>query len=143
MIRRLLRHRRAATALEFALLGPAMALLGLGTLEYGRLAWTQEALEAAAVAGARCMGVLSSNCASAGAYSSTATQTYIETAASNWSITLTSSNLTLSRAANCGGVAGFSQVSISYTFQTVLPLLADALSSGVALTATSCYPNTR
>jgi Flp pilus assembly protein TadG len=143
LLRRLRRNRRGITALEFALTAPAMMLLSLGTLEYGRLSWTQEALQSAAVSGARCMGVLAPGCASTGAYSETSTQTYITNAAGAWSVGVTSSQMSLSRTASCGGVNGFSQVTINYTFQTALPLLADALANGVALTVTSCYPNAR
>jgi Flp pilus assembly protein TadG len=138
---RLRRDRRAATALEFALIAVPFLALGLGSIEFGRLIWTREALQASAISGARCMGILESSCASAGAYSATGSTSYITSVANGWGITLPSSDLTLNAAATCAGVAGFSQVSISYTFQTILPRLITALAHGVSLSASACFPN--
>jgi Flp pilus assembly protein TadG len=135
------RARSGVSALEFAILAPALAMLSLGTLEYGRLIWTTEALTQAATEGARCMGVLATSCASGGVYSSTNTQSYVSTLAGYWSITLPTADITLSRTASCAGIAGFSQVSISYTFQTVLPLTLTDLSTSVPINATACFPN--
>jgi hypothetical protein len=40
-----------------------------------------------------------------------------------------------------GACLGLSQVSISYTFETVIPGLLAMLSGGSALTAQACFPN--
>jgi Flp pilus assembly protein TadG len=141
---RLWRDRKGAHAIELAVVAFPLTMLGLGTLEFGRLSWTREALQTIAIQGARCMGVLNTNCASGGGYSSTNTQTYLEGLASNWQMTLTASNLTLSRAATCGGVttaSSFSSVQITYTFTTVIPAIVTALSNGLSLTVSACYPN--
>jgi len=142
-LRRLLRTRRGIGALEFALIAPALMLTVLGGLEYGRLAWTQEALEAAAVAGARCMGVLAADCAAAGVYSSGNTNTYVISQAANWKLTLAAANITLNATDSCAGINKFSTVTINYTFQTALPLLVTTLANGTHLRVFACYPNTR
>ncbi len=139
--RRLLRDRRGATSLEFAILGTALMTMCLGILEYGRLSWTREALQAIANQGARCMGLQAASCAVAGAYDSATTVTYLSGQAATWDIALTTSSFTLTRGTTCGGVGGFSQVAISYTFQTVLPLLLTQASGGVPLVVKSCFPN--
>ena len=141
--RRLLGCRRGVSAVEFAILAPIVLLMGLGTLEYGRLAWTQQALQAAAVSGARCIGVLASGCASGGAYSATNAQNFVVSEASGWNITLTADKVTVSRTASCGTVNGFASVTIAYTFQTVLPLIITSLQNGINLSVSACYPNTR
>jgi Flp pilus assembly protein TadG len=140
-IRRLRKARNGTVAVEFALLAIPFLMFSFGIIECGRLIWTDEALEATAAIGARCMGVLASSCASSGTYSSTNTQNYIISVASGWNVTLPTSALTLSTAGTCGGVAGFSQVTITYTFQTVVPLLLDSLANGVSMSVQACFPN--
>ena len=145
MIRRRLRDlpadRAGAGAVEFALvLGPLIFLI-LGAMEYGRLLWTKQALQETAIAGARCMGVLATGCASGGAYSSTSATAYIQGVASGFSLTVPTANVTLNRAASCAGVSGFSSVSISYAFQAAVPVLLGAASNTMPLTASACFPN--
>jgi len=130
-----------ASAVEFSLIAAPLLLLLFGTIEFSRFLWTREALQSAANAGARCMGVVQPDCATSGAYSADKTNTYIIDQASTLSVPLTASNLTLSHAATCAGVTGFSQVSISYTFETAVPQLLGSLAGGVPLTATACFPN--
>lgn len=144
MIRSLARDRRGAAAVEFAAVLTPLLLLMFGSFEFGRLLWTREALQETAAAAARCMALTSSSCASGGVYSSTATTTYIENAATAWGVTLTSSNITLNSDATCAGVSaanGFSTVSLSYTFVSVMPNLVHALANGSSLTTSACYPN--
>lgn len=141
---RLGRDRRAATALEFGLIAGPMLLLIIGTVEFGRLMWTREALEMTAIEGARCMGVLDPSCASGGAYSSANTTSYIESVASAWGITLTGANMTLNPSTTTGSCSGLSasvsEVTLAYTFQTVVPGLVTALSGGTPLTGHACFP---
>ena len=140
-LRRLRAVRDGTMAVEFALLAVPFLMLSFGIIEFGRLIWTNEALQATAAIGARCMGVLASSCASSGAYSSSNTSTYILSVASGWNVTLPSSALTLTTSGTCGGVTGFSQVTISYSFQTVVPNLLTSLSAGVPLSVQACFPN--
>jgi Flp pilus assembly protein TadG len=140
-VRDLANDRRGAGAVEFALvLGPLIFLI-MGAMEYGRLLWTKQALEESAIAGARCMGVLATGCASGGAFSSTNATTYIQGVASGFSLSVPTANVTLNRAATCAGVSGFSSVSISYTFQAAAPVLLGSASSAMPLSATACFPN--
>ncbi len=141
LIRRFGRARGGATAVEFAIVVMPFILLTFGVLEFGRLVWTRQALEEAAVAGARCMGVLSSSCASGGAYSATSTSSYIITRAQGWGVTLPTADVTLSNASSCAGVTGFSQVSIAYTFTSPVASLLSMSSTGVPLAINACFPN--
>ncbi len=146
MFRRLRCNRRAATAVEFAILALPLLMLVFGTLEFGRALWVREALQMTAVQAARCMGILSSSCASSGAYSSSNTTTYIENLAAQWGVTLTGANLTtLTRNSSNSWcqVTGtsLSEVTISYTFQSPLAGLLSALASGLSLSGHACYPN--
>jgi Flp pilus assembly protein TadG len=127
--------------LEYGLIAIPLMMLSLGILEFARLSWTREALQAVAADSARCMGVLQTACASAGAYSATNSATFVQQLAASWVITLPASAVTLNRAASCAGVSGFSQVTITYNFQTVLPLLLTSMADGIAITAQACFPN--
>ena len=141
---RLWRDRRGAAAVEFAaVLGPLLILI-FGVFEYGRLLWTREALQETATAGARCMGMSATACASGGAYSSGNATTYIEGQATNWGLTLTASNIALDNATTCAGVSapnGFSSVTITYTFQSIVPSLITSLNTSPTLTSVACFPN--
>ncbi len=138
------RDRRGATAVEFAaVLGPLLILI-FGVFEYGRLLWTREALQETATAGARCMGMSATSCASGGAYNATSTGTYLKTQATNWGLTLTDANISLNNNTTCAGVStanGFSSVTITYTFQSIVPSLITSLNTSPVLTSTACFPN--
>ena len=138
--------QRATTAVEFAILALPLLVLVFGTLEFGRALWVREALQMTAVQAARCMGILSSSCASSGSYSSSNTTTYVENLAAEWGVTLTSANLTtLTRNSSNSWCqvsgAGLSEVTISYTFQSPLAGLISALATGLSLSGHACYPN--
>jgi Flp pilus assembly protein TadG len=138
-IRRFIRARDGAAAVEFGLVVGPLFLLILGLIEFGRMLWTLNALQETAIAGARCAGVLATACASGGAFSATNTVSDVQQVAADWGVTLTSANITVSNAASCAGVSGFSQVTINYTFQTVIPMIGALVAD--PLTATSCFPN--
>jgi Flp pilus assembly protein TadG len=134
-----------AAALEFALLAPVFIALLFGTIEFGRLLWTWQALQETAGAGARCVAIAqgaspTGSCASGGAYSQSTAQSYVEGIAGQWGITLISSDITPTVNASCGGTAGFAEVSITKTFVSMAPLAFFFPSAGVALTASACYP---
>jgi Flp pilus assembly protein TadG len=137
------RAKGGAAAVEFAaVLGPLLILI-FGVFEFGRLLWVREALQETAMAGARCMGMSASSCAASGAYSSSNTTTYVENLASGWGVTLTASDISLNNNATCAGVSatnGFSSVTITYTFQSVVPFIS-SLNGGKSLTSTACFPN--
>ncbi len=142
---KLLAGREGVAALEFALVSVPFLMLTLGTLEFGRLVWTRQAIEMAAAQGARCIGVLSSSCASGGAYNSANATSYIEGVASSWGVTLIDSDVVQTNNQSSGACSGMSvhisQVTINYTYQTVVPGLLSMLAGGDALTAQACFPN--
>ncbi len=137
---RFLRDAGGATAVEFALVAVPFLMLLVGGVEFGRMAWTRQALQQTAVIGARCMGILASGCASSGAYSLSNTQTYLTSVAAGYGVVLAPANMTLNRSATCAGLSGFSSVSLSYTFQTAVPGLVQALNAKT-MTAQACFPN--
>lgn len=143
--RSLRRDDRGSAAVEFAAVAMPLMIMMFGVVEYGRLMWAQEALQQVAAATARCMAMTSTSCASAGAYSSSNTQSYVISQAQALGLTLTNANITLNNDTVCAGVtwpsAGFSTVTLTYSFSSIAPSLLHALNGGVNLSATSCYPN--
>ena len=139
-VRDLLRARRGTMAVEFALLAIPFLMLSFDIIECARLIWTDEVLEATAALGARCMGVLAASCSSSGAYSSDNTISYLKSVAGGWNVTITTADVTLNATGTCGGVGGFSSVTISYTYQTLVPDLITALAN-VPMTVQACFPN--
>jgi Flp pilus assembly protein TadG len=139
--RALWRDPSGGTAVQFAIVAVAMLSLVFGIIEFGRLLWTREALQETATAGARCMAVLSSSCASGGAVSASLTTSYIQSLASGDAISLPSGAITLNSSATCAGVSGFSQVVINYTFNTILPVFLPQLGAGLTVSTTACFPN--
>ena len=140
LIRRWLADRRGGAAVEFSAVVLTMFTLLFGVTEFGWYMWTANALEQTAIQGARCMGVLATDCASSAAYSSTKTLSYVRQVASTYGVTVPTAGVVLSTAASCGGASGFSKVTINYTFTTVVPNLITGLSS-VAMTQQACFPN--
>ena len=138
---RLARSNSGATAVEFGLIAVPLLLIVFGTIEYGRLMWTREALQQTAIAGARCMGLVQTSCGTSGTYDSGMTQSYVIAQGAQWSIPLTTSSVTLNNSATCGGVGGFSQVTIAYAFSSLVPQEITALANGANLSASACFPN--
>lgn len=137
-----LRHAREGAAMvEFALIAPILFGFVFGVVEYGRLYWTREALAQTAITAARCMGILASNCAAGGTFSSANTTTYIQQVGNGWGISIPAANVHLDPTATCAGVANLSQVSLSVTFRSVVPAIVHLASAGNTLNATACFPN--
>lgn len=134
------RAARGTAAIEFAMLAVPFLGLALGIYEFGRACWTLEALQESAAQGARCIGVHQSGCYSSGTYSSSGTVTYVQNVATGWGITVPSADITPTQSTTCGSVAGFSQVQISYTFNTVVGTLIPSLSNHT-LSVASCFPD--
>jgi Flp pilus assembly protein TadG len=139
--RRALRCRRAVGAIEFALVYTPLLLVIFGTIEFGRAAWTSEALSNIAIAAARCAGLVQSTCGVNGVYSQAMTVSYIENLAADSSVQLADPDITINTTATCAGVPGFSQVTINYSFVTPLATFLPSMSGGVPLSATACFPN--
>jgi Flp pilus assembly protein TadG len=135
------RSHRGATAVEFALVVGPMLLVLLGIAEFGRFFWTAQSLQRVATRAARCVGLLQSDCASAGAYSASSTISYVQAQALTYGVTVTSAMVVPNAANTCAGVAGFATVQINYTFATLVPAFIPALAAGVPVTAKACFPN--
>lgn len=134
-------NARGTSAVEFAILAGPFLLLIFGSIEFGRAMWTREALQATAIAGARCMGLVQNTCGTGSNYNSSMTTSYVQNVASTWKVVLPAAGITLNRNATCGGITNFSQISITYTFRTVVPTMLNSLSGGVPLSAVACFPN--
>lgn len=120
---RLAAAREGATAVEFAIILPAMLMLLLGIMETGRGLWTQNALNYAVEQAARCAAIDKINCGSATqiqAYAATVAGTNFGSATFTYAV------------AQCG-----SQVSASYPVQLQIPYLP---APALTLTAQSCFP---
>lgn len=139
--RRLGRDEAGASAVEFSIVVLPLLLVAFGSIEFGRYMWTRTALHEVAMATARCMGVKLPACAPSGTYSASTTTSFAQAQGSGWTVTIPAASVLLSTSATCSGVAGFSQVSISYTFQTAVPAMLGSLSAGVPLQAVACFPN--
>jgi len=132
---------RGSTAIEFGFLAPVLLMMSFGIYEFGRWAWTLEALQESASRGARCVGIGQSACESSGAYNSSSTVAYVQGVAAGWGISVPSADITSTNSTSCGGITGFSQVQISYVFNSAVAKIIPSGSSGTTLTVKSCYPN--
>lgn len=133
--------RAGATAVEFSIVAMPVLLVIFGILEFGRALWTREALQQTAIAGARCIGVVQSGCGTAGVYSSSMSTSFVQSQAAAWGVALSTSNISVNSGTTCAGVAGFAQVTVTYTFSTVVPAFIPSLAAGIPLSATACFPN--
>ena len=127
-------------AIEFAVLSVPFLGLCMAVVEFGRACWTMEALQESAAQGARCVGVQSSPCYSGGSYSATSTTTYVQNVASGWGVSVPSADITPTQSTTCGGVSGFAQVQVSYTYSTVVGALIPSLQN-FPINVTSCFPD--
>ena len=105
-VRSFWRAREGNTAVEFAMVAPALFLLIFGTLEFGRLLWTQSSLHYAVEQTARCASVTPSICG---------TNTQIQTYAANTISYLNVGTSTFSSSStSCGH-----QISASFNYQFI------------------------
>lgn len=140
LIRRLRACERGAMAVEFALVAVPFLLLIFGIFEFGRALWDHNALQQTAMAAARCEGISQGSLSSTAACNGTTATLYAQQVAQQWGITVPTSGVTVTASTTCGGVAGFSQVSLTYTFVSAVPQLLGVFSGGMPLTATACFP---
>ncbi|MGH6794891.1 MAG: TadE/TadG family type IV pilus assembly protein [Methylocella sp.] len=116
---------RGATAVEFALIGPSLVLLLFGTIEGGRMLWTQNALQYAVEQAARYAVV----CNKPTTPCPTPAQIQSKAASMAYGQNLSTSVFSVATPA-CG-----TQVSASLPYTTAAPV-----SFSVTLTAQSCRP---
>ncbi len=134
MPHRFLRDRSGASAVEFALIAAPLALLLLGSLEYGRLLYLRQAIDDTAIAAARCAGVLEPGCTQDGAYDLVATRSHIVGMAAGRGIDIALDDIAVDRAATCAGITGFSRVTIAYSIDSAFPV-------EMAGSSEACFPN--
>jgi len=143
-MRRLLARFRAdragATALEFALVAGPFILLLLGSLEFGRVLWSQHSLQQVATAAARCAAIPQPSCAVKGVFDPALTRTMIDGLARDYGLQLQAQDIAVARGTTCGGLSGFTQVALTYRFQTPVQPLIAFMSEGITLHAEGCYP---
>ncbi len=124
--------RRAATAIEFALVMGAFVLVAIGILDVGLILWTQNTLQSAASLTARCVSIGSSACSSPASYAVGLVQ--------QWGLPqmITAGDVTVTSNATCSSAPGtYTQVTITSTYWQgvfVSPWI------GQQLTVTDCYP---
>ena len=121
----LLARRDGATALEFALIALPLLLLVCGTMDFGRMLWTEATLHTAVEDAARCASVNAALCGS-----SSATQSYA--AGRAFGLGLDAAAFTVS-AQSCGN-----EVTASYPFAFAFGGLFPL---SVTLTAAACFPS--
>jgi Flp pilus assembly protein TadG len=129
-----------AAAVEFALTVPLFLTLLVGVCEYARFEWTVEAVNETTMAGARCTGMTLDACSVNGTYRQSSAVAFIQSEAQNWGLAVPAANIQISAATSCNGVSGFSQVRVTYTFQSVVPKLVSLLATGNVITGTACFP---
>ncbi|MFE1599751.1 TadE/TadG family type IV pilus assembly protein [Methylobacterium sp. ID0610] len=138
---RLSQDRAGTTAVEFAIVIGPFCLLLFGCIEVGRLAWSRHALEQVTAASARCVGLLAGPCTTNSSYDHTKSVRFAQAQAQKWSITLPDDAIEILNSTSCANLAGFSQVSVNYAFQSLFPTVITALSGDVNLRSTACFPN--
>jgi Flp pilus assembly protein TadG len=122
LVRTLVRNRSGHSAVEFALLAPAMMMFILGIGEVGRVMWLQNALDYSVTETARCVSNSPSTCSSASQAQSFA--------ASESGAGFDSSVFTVTTA-SCGN-----KVSASYPVVLNIPYVTWS----TTLTSQACYP---
>ncbi|SEL00404.1 TadE-like protein [Xaviernesmea oryzae] len=118
-----------------------MMLLLFGGIEAGRVLWMRHALEKVATTSARCIGIRGNDCSTGGAFDAARALSYVQTQAAGMGIRLEQVDIDVRDSATCHGAAGFSQVVVTKTLYSAVPLLVDFLSSANhQLSAQACFP---
>ena len=115
---------RGTTAIEFALIAPTLFLMLFGCMEFGRMVWTEGALNFAVQEATRCASVTPSTCGTASQIT-----TY---AANEISPNYIPATAFTSTTATCGH-----QVNASFVFPFVM---INLFPNAVTLTAMACLP---
>ncbi len=131
MIRRLRADRRAASAVEFALLAPALLSFIFLLIEGALLEWRQQALQQVASESVRCFALGASGCETP-----QATQAYASALAQQRGIPAPPNSVTVSTDQTCSGANGMNKVTIVVPISLATSLLPQSLST---LNANSCF----
>jgi Flp pilus assembly protein TadG len=135
--------RAGTAAIEFACVAPLFLLLTFGILEFGRLLWTQSALQLAASSTARCVAIGASACASAPAsYAVNTANSYGAFGLTVSGVTITNTPSKVTNSAACSPPSGNAFVQVMLSLPTASPVAALIPQIGSALVVTACYPLT-
>lgn len=132
-MKRLFRDVRGVTAVEFALVAPAFMMFMFLIIDGARAVWTYQTLQEIASNAARCAGLGTSGCRTAGEV-----QSYAVNRAAASGVRLAAGAVTLAPAAICSGVAGMTRVAISSAYQGATTKLLPT--SVATLNTESCFP---
>lgn len=91
-------------------------------------------------AAARCAALPQPSCAVKGVYDAALTQAMIDRLAGDYGLELLAGDIAVTRGTSCGGLSGFTRVTLSYRFQTPVQPLIAFMSDGITLHAEGCYP---
>ena len=128
----LLRDRRGAAVLEFALLAPVFLASLFVIIEGGRLVWMQQLLRQTAFSAVRCAAIDTVNCAT-----EAQRKNYAVARAARSGTRITASAVTITPGAVCNGNGGSNQVTISVPFNSPV---AGLLGVPATVTASACFP---
>jgi len=120
--------RRAAAAIEYALILPALLLFIFGLIDTGRLLWTYTTLNRAVEAAARCAAINTTDCG-------TTAQIKARAVSEAWGLTIDTTAFTVATV-SCG-----IQVTGNYAFTFIIPSLGFTDLGTITLTAKACYPS--
>ncbi len=132
MLGKLLRDERGGTAVEFALLGPALVVMLFGLIESGRLLWTQHTLDEVAYSTVRCMSI-STDCDDQAAQ-----QDFAIARAGGYGIALVAGDVAVQTNTTCKSFAGSNRVVIDAGFNSVMTDLIPQFPTAVE--AEACFP---
>ena len=130
---RLLRDRRGAVALEFALVSFAFVPLCLGVIELGLGLWTRNSLQSAAEMTARCVAISSPKCSNASQYAVSLATNWVNSAA------LATSGVVVQTGAACSTAPG-TMVKVSLTSKLIDNTGLPPPFNAITITAIACYP---
>lgn len=132
MLRTLLRDEHGGTAIEFALLGPALVLMLFGLIETGRLFWTQHTLDEVAYSTVRCMSI-GTDCDDQAAQ-----QDWAVARAGAYGVAIAADDVAVTTNTTCKTFGGSNRVVIDAGFNSVMTDLIPQFPSAVE--AEACFP---
>lgn len=128
-----LQDSKGATAVEMALVLPALLSLIFGIIEGGRALWTLQALQETAYSTARCMAVGDTSCDTVAEAKS-----YAAARAAKSQIGLPLSAISITEKTTCDGISDMAKVSFVLPYNSPAGQIIPALRS--ALETSACMP---
>lgn len=135
------RDRSGASAVEFAMVAGPLVLMLFGTIEFGRLYWTQHALDEVAIRAARCIAIPQPQCSVDGEVDLHKAREFVRQSAASSSMTLEPDSVRLETDAECSGLDGFARVELDYAFSSPAAGLLEAFEVAPTLRSSACFPS--